>query len=140
MFACNQASRIDCQFVEDIIYGVFAARSTGLRHLVDVARRIAAGSAKSGLWAPYAARSCRFRARGRCERAYRGCCQIVFADGVPKRPWAARKCEMLTPTLAKNSALARYVRKNLEGELAGRRQGCCCGASSPTRRSPSRRR
>ena len=35
MFACNQASRIDCQFVEDIIYGVFAARSTGLRHLVD---------------------------------------------------------------------------------------------------------
>ena len=35
MFACNQASRIDCQFVEDIIYGVFAARSTGLRYLVD---------------------------------------------------------------------------------------------------------
>ena len=100
MFACNQASRIDCQFVEDIIYGVFTARSTGLRHLVDVARRIAAGTRvaapnpASGLLM-LRVHAVFVRADVVSEHTSSVAAKSV-ADGVPKRPGAARKCEMLS--------------------------------------------
>ena len=93
MFACNQASRIDCQFVEDIIYGVFAARSTGLRHLVD---RRTSNSAKSGIWALMLRVHAVFvRADVVSEHTSSVAAKSV-ADVDPKRPGAARKCEMLS--------------------------------------------
>ena len=97
MFACNQASRIDCQFVEDIVYGVIAARSTGLRHLVD--RRTSNSgwqrqNPASGLLM-LRVHAVFVRADVVSEHTSSVAAKSV-ADGVPKRPGAARKCEMLS--------------------------------------------
>ena len=97
MYTCNQASRIDCQFVEGIILDVIAARSTGLRLLVDRHTSNSGGHRLIPASGLIMLRAHAVFVRVDVVSAHTSTTAAkTVADGVPEPPGAARKYEMLS--------------------------------------------
>jgi hypothetical protein len=96
-YTCNQASKIDGQFIEGIVVDIIAARSTDLRLLGDRHtsnsgwQRLILASGLIMLRAPAVFVRVDVVSAHTSTTAAK-----TVADGGPERPGAARKCEMLS--------------------------------------------